>query len=408
MTRLCGLHPYPAMIADSLAIDLAARFTTPSSRVLDPFCGTARTIIAAAARGASTVGVDVNPLACLISRAKVTKVPSALLFKLIDVIPEQAERAAARRSNEFEKRELVAGRKVQWFSLSVRRELSALLTWLNELRLDQHERLLVGAILSATVREVSFCRDDQWKLHRISKLARRRFSASPWLVFRRRLTSVAYEIERTPPLPGAVQIVTGNTRNLASLLASSGCRELFDVVLTSPPYGDSRTTVQYGAMSSISLAVLRHMKALDVGMMLGGEIDRVCLGGAMSCDKQIMVDRRYWRGGRNNEARRRVAQFLQDVELSCVQVASVMKRGGTAVFVTSRRRVGGWRLHLDEFIVDALEREGLKLCGGETRRIIMKRTPFVIDRQGRSGNRKAERGAVRTMREERILSFRKL
>src|SRR6266540_1186769 len=72
-TRLSQIHPYPAMIADRVAIELAERFVTVGDRVLDPFCGTGRTVIAAAARGAECVGVDVNPLAVLLVRAKVSK-----------------------------------------------------------------------------------------------------------------------------------------------------------------------------------------------------------------------------------------------------------------------------------------------------------------------------------------------
>ena len=70
VTRLSSIHPYPAMIADPLAEQLANEFVSTGMRVLDPFCGTGRTLLAAAARGADCIGFDVNPHAVLLVKAK--------------------------------------------------------------------------------------------------------------------------------------------------------------------------------------------------------------------------------------------------------------------------------------------------------------------------------------------------
>src|SRR5687768_12034639 len=69
-TRLSRWHPYPAMIADDLATELASLHVRQGSRVLDPFCGSGRLLMAAAAKGASCFGYDVNPLARLLTEAK--------------------------------------------------------------------------------------------------------------------------------------------------------------------------------------------------------------------------------------------------------------------------------------------------------------------------------------------------
>src|SRR4051794_36558844 len=84
LTRLARIHPYPAMIADTLVNALAAQYITTSSRLLDPFCGTARTVAAAAARGARSHGIDVNPLAVLISQAKLARLRSKDLQTILN------------------------------------------------------------------------------------------------------------------------------------------------------------------------------------------------------------------------------------------------------------------------------------------------------------------------------------
>ena len=69
MTTLSSLHPYPAMIADDLAEILARRYISRHDFVVDPFCGTGRTLFAAAEIGAECLGLDVNPLAVLLVEA---------------------------------------------------------------------------------------------------------------------------------------------------------------------------------------------------------------------------------------------------------------------------------------------------------------------------------------------------
>ena len=54
----------------------------PGDLVLDPYCGSGTTLLEAALLGRRAYGVDLNPLAVLIARAKVTPVPAADLGSL--------------------------------------------------------------------------------------------------------------------------------------------------------------------------------------------------------------------------------------------------------------------------------------------------------------------------------------
>lgn len=408
LTRLAHIHPYPAMIADTLAIDLAGRYVNEKANVLDPFCGTGRTLIAASARGASCIGIDVNPLACMITRAKTARIDTRTLQAINEELLYPSKRQKLALSAGFVPL-LLERRNVDWFSRSVKRELAIIISWLNHLRLRREEKELLAVILSATIREVSYARNDQWKLHRMSAEARAEHSPCVKGVFSRRLAAAISELNRFPPPKGTVRVITGDARQLQSLLAANGAPSYYDVIITSPPYGDSRTTVQYGAMSGISLGVLRHLTRLEIDALPGGEIDRRCLGGSIPREyATTAIDRSHWLGGRNNEARRRVARFLSDLSVVCEQAAGGLRKGGVAVFVISRRRVGGWRLHLDKFITDAFSECGLKLERSDVRRIEHKRTPKVINRNGHGQLcARTHKGTV-TMREEHVLVYKKI
>jgi len=402
MTALKCLHPYPAMIADELASTLAAQYVSPDNFVVDPFCGTGRTLLAAAELGAHCLGVDVNPLAVLVLQAKTQRPDCIGLEKLLGRLQTEGAVADLAAGKNYD---LEPDRKVAWFTASGRRELRTLITLINSEPLNVAELKIAAAVLSATVRDVSLCRNDQWKLHRVRSESRSRCSRrSSYGIFARRLAGVVAEIRRSPGLSGSVAAVRGDARSLSALMARVKGTEAADVVLTSPPYGDSRSTVGYGAVSGICLGVVRHITGFSDVYVQGGIIDRLCLGGApMKIGPSI---RRFWSGSDDRGSVMRVGSYLSDLEVCGNEIAKALKPGGFAVFVISRRRVGGVPLFLDKFLKEILTSKGMVLEHSFTRLLEGKRTPSSVDRRARSREGKAAT-LVATMSEEIIMAFRK-
>jgi DNA modification methylase len=77
--RIKGLtHPYyryPAAASPELVREIILRFTSPGDTVLDPFMGGGTSLVEALAHGRRAVGIDINPLAALVARAKTTTPP---------------------------------------------------------------------------------------------------------------------------------------------------------------------------------------------------------------------------------------------------------------------------------------------------------------------------------------------
>jgi tRNA G10 N-methylase Trm11 len=394
------------MIAEDLAMELGRQFVRAGERVLDPFCGTGRTLLAAAELGADCVGVDINPLATLLTRAKSCNPRIDILKRFLQSIPD-------RFRDEMKEPiwDLEFGRKVKWFPKKSRLELSALINWINASSLANDELHLIAAILSATAREVSFCRQDGWKLHRIPQNARKRFSPVPVEVFKRRLHATLRDLKKSNQLSGSLLVITGDARKLSHTLGTARKHKRFDLIITSPPYGDSRTTVQYGAMSGLSLGVLKHLHRLKLDVIGGGEIDRRCLGGAPLKEQRsypLALRSRYWHGGIKNPSGKLVQRFLADIEMSCRGISKVLRQGGRAVFVVARRSVGSWRLNLDHFIIDIFRRWDLTLEGICIREISGKMVPLSINKRGHATKKAEVSSQVATMRQEYVLAFRKI
>lgn len=389
------------MVPDELADSLANQFVRCGHKVLDPFCGSGRLILAAGQRASKCVGTDVNPLAILISRAKVSNPDKGVLKRLLD---------SALKINAFSKTtlDLEPGRKVSWFSETNKKQLTSIIELINQSTLGTSELTFVAAILSATVRDVSYCRNDRWKLHRMLESERRSQKPTALKVFIRRLSRSITSLNSVPRLTADYEIHQGDIRNLDT--PSTSGKSSFDVILTSPPYGDSRTTVHYGAISSLCIGALSHLKDLSLPYTSTGEIDSTCLGGKASnmysAKPTSYMLKQYWKGGKNNPHRRRVELFVSDIISAFSVIGNMLDKDGRAVVIVSNRSVSGWRLRLDKLITDTMRKSGLILNENNIRPLRGKKNPTHVNRLGRASEpANLGRQIVPTMGSETILVF---
>ena len=78
--RIHDIHPYPAKFIPQIPRELIRLFHPgDGSAVFDPFCGSGTTLVEAIRAGKPAIGVDVHPLAVLITKTKTTPLESPLL-----------------------------------------------------------------------------------------------------------------------------------------------------------------------------------------------------------------------------------------------------------------------------------------------------------------------------------------
>ena len=87
-----GVHPYPAkFIADLPAAFLDALPIAANTILMDPFCGSGTSLAEGQRRGIETLGVDLNPVACLIARVKTSSMSQSVLSSASDVIQQLSD-----------------------------------------------------------------------------------------------------------------------------------------------------------------------------------------------------------------------------------------------------------------------------------------------------------------------------
>jgi site-specific DNA-methyltransferase (cytosine-N4-specific) len=84
---LHNLHPYPAKFISEIPRTLIQMFPpVTGTAILDPFCGCGTTLLEGQRAGYKTIGVDLNPIACLITRVKTTALPKDFLAEAEECI----------------------------------------------------------------------------------------------------------------------------------------------------------------------------------------------------------------------------------------------------------------------------------------------------------------------------------
>lgn len=77
-----NIHPYPAKFIPEIPRTLINIIGMPDGTcVLDPFCGSGATLVEAQLAGFPAVGIDLNPIACLISKVKSRPLPKDYLVQ---------------------------------------------------------------------------------------------------------------------------------------------------------------------------------------------------------------------------------------------------------------------------------------------------------------------------------------
>ncbi|HEX8947357.1 MAG TPA: DNA methyltransferase, partial [Dissulfurispiraceae bacterium] len=75
-----SFHSYPAKFIPEIPKTLIRELSPPKNTiVLDPFCGCGTTLVEAQLAGYDSIGIDLNPIGCLISQVKTTPLPPDFL-----------------------------------------------------------------------------------------------------------------------------------------------------------------------------------------------------------------------------------------------------------------------------------------------------------------------------------------
>jgi DNA modification methylase len=147
-----SLHWYPATFVSAIPGTLIPILSEPDHLVVDPFCGTCTTGVEAVRLGRRFIGVDTNPVATLISRAKLLLPPGEEILKIFE--KEKIASLFLGTSMSTQGAHPHESELLKWYHPNTYRELLFLLELISSIRVDAI-RIAAQAIFSSILKNVS-------------------------------------------------------------------------------------------------------------------------------------------------------------------------------------------------------------------------------------------------------------
>lgn len=351
-----NLHKYPATMLPQIGYELLKEFKAKKTALLDPYCGSGSSFISGLEYGIKRfVGFDLNPLAILISKAKLNYIERESLLrekaKLLENMVKIIEVKKANITNiDF------------WIEKQAQVDLALIFYHLNNIK-EQNIKNLFLLAFSETLREASYTRNNEFKLFRMKDYEN--YKPNTHKIFKDKLDSLIDDYLSF--YQHKIKNITHNITN--SSFANT--TEKFDTILTSPPYGDSKTTVAYGQFSTF---INEYM-----GFQNARKLDSQLLGGKKSKElynKGIMQE--YIKEIAKIDRKRalEVSSFYVDLEQSIVNLINTLNIGAKVFFVVGNRQVKKIQLPTDKFITEVFCNNGFKHLTTIKRKISNKAMPL--------------------------------
>jgi DNA modification methylase len=395
-----AIHPYPAKLLVNIPqFFLAALSPDSGSKLLDPFCGSGTVLYEAALAGLRPFGSDSNPLARLVTRAKLTPIDRDVVSEELALIMQRYPLLAPDIPD-------VVNRDY-WFSDRISQTLGKLRAAIAQCVSPRH-RPLFDASFSATVKRVSYADPRLSVPVKINPARSARYGAKGDEVLRRlkRLESVDVAAvfwsivnQNSRRLR---QVREGDVGNPVTIFDDARALSLadasIDIAITSPPYVGAQ---KYIRASSLSLGwlgftpecKLRPHERVSIGREHLGAEETWQADGTSIPAADALLDEIAAR----NPLRARIAQrYLLEMRDALAELARVMRTGAHLVLVVGPNLVAGlefptpafleqmaWRagfatqLHL----IDSIDSRGLMTKRNRTAGVIQQESVFLLKRR---------------------------
>lgn len=395
-------HDYPATMIPKLP-DLfinAVQSSVDIHNVYDPFMGSGTTLVEATRHELNSTGVDLNPLAVLMSRVK----NRVLNQKKLEKYRNEIYKLYSNNKEDYVKGKLTLKlptfKKIDyWFKDYVILDLQILRSAIFSIHEEEYREFFLIPF-SSTVRYVSNTRNGEFKMYRMAPKSLEKWHPDVFSKFKELADKNVYLNSLLSKHEVQTNALLGSSKSLPNINSNS-----FDLLITSPPYGDSRTTVAYGQFSRTSL------QWLDLDVEPADEVpklDRKLLGGKVVKDNStvlpsVTLNETLKEIGEQDEKRaREVKQFYDDLFVVLKECKRVMKPGSYQFWVTANRTVKGIQIPTDKIITELFESINVIKLVSYTRNIPNKRMPAKNSPTNKKGKTNS------TMKQENIVLYKTL
>lgn len=315
--QLHAIHPYPCKFPGAIVRDY---LDEPGLVVLDPFCGSGTTLLESAMFGSSVVGIDVNPIAVMISRAKLATMSPERFTELSELSRrvKSWQGASSNTLSDFHGRD-------HWFSEGAQIAFGFLRGEIDALGRESELWNVAAVALSSIVNRFSN-QDTETRYARVER------NPEPLAIaeaFVSKLETLIMGLKARGDFSESVsaQIILGDIRTDSAIASES-----VDRIVTSPPYAN---TMDY---------YLYHKQRMNI------------LGFDFKIAQNAEIGSRYEFSSKKAPKEK----WDEDYATALKNVHAKLKRGGIAIYVIGDSQIAGELINGGSMTVRLAEQLGFE------------------------------------------------
>jgi site-specific DNA-methyltransferase (cytosine-N4-specific) len=394
-----GIHSianYPAPMVAPMQHELLSLLLKENpayKKMLDPFHGSGVTLVEGQSLGLEVWGIDINPYAHIISLAKLEKYDPEII--------EDANREIIQRIEKLKKNNTVVLHSFdniqKWFRDDIIDDLRIIRTAIT-METNSKTRRYFWLCFGEIVKRYSNTRTSTFKLHvkeaeKISEMENNVLSD-----FFRKIDETYKLIGY--PRQGPFHLTCGDSIKIMKTFEQGS----FDIICTSPPYGDNATTVTYGQFSVLQLLWIDNNDFQYDSSCIDNfsKIDSISMGGTHSANNAFyyspIISSYISQISPHKQAK--IKRFYADYENAFRLMSRLLKPRGSMVLTLGNRMIDRLEFPFIDVNKEIAQYYGLELIHVINRNIIKKRMPVRVSRL-------SDGKPVDSMSKETVLLFRK-
>ncbi len=389
-----GIHKYPGKFIPQLPAWALNKYSEKvnSSYVLDPFCGSGTTLLECSVRNFKSIGIDIDPLSCLITKVKTTPIPDDRLNYLEEVFSNFHELT---ETNHIPKIDNLS----HWFSDEAVTKLSKLRTHIESLyeerkiNKDEYDFLII--IFSSIIRKVSNADNRSQKTY----VSHTRFKepADVFEQFEKNFKKGVEDLRELGDIVNSNYILPKIYNENVEYLDTLGKNYDIGLMITSPPYIKSIDYI-YNQMAELfwvgDLFQLetqpkqneKKRKYLGAKNILKKEYSTLDIENDKLDIEELdqNIEQIYFNDQKNGEKHAYIVyDFFKEMELHLETAFNALQDNGSYVMIVGNSSVSGLKINTAKFISKLAQRAGFTVRNSWAYEIRNRYMGF--DRKGKGG-----------------------
>lgn len=390
-----GYHRYPAKFLPNLVKKLIEDYTQPTDMVADFFAGCGTTLVEAKVHGRKSIGVDINPVAELITKAKINPIDPVKLEKRFEAFVKKFEKFNPKDFLRNETHERID----YWFLPEQKYKIAFLYESILSLR-DKAIKEFFLVSLSHILKNCSKWLQSSTK----PQIDPKKIPTDPFIAFKahtktmiKRNSEFFNQLTKDKYLKTICEIRLEDARKTSIKSNSVGA------IITSPPYVTSYEYADIHQLTAYWYEYITDLSGFRKGFIgtfysLNQETESDSVIAQKVINDLLKKDKR---------TAKEVANYFKDMKTVAKEMHRVLKKDGHTCLVIGNTTFKNVKIKSAEIFVEILEKLGFEMVDIIKRSIPYKLIPTIRDKKSGKFSKLKNKDSKLIYPEEYILIAKK-